>query len=327
MKIKITLITLVLIQCIHAQTITSGSLTPVIGESFTMNSIDVSSASPPLIEVCFDYSTSTLDPFNINHNIVNPTSTPYTSDFLTSNYCVEAFGSDYFYYTANATQIVQNGYYIFGTLLTYSDSRKIMQYPLTPGASFVDSYLGYMDDGSICYKRTGMISVDWHDNGTLITSQGSFNNIVQIKSFDQFDDVEIDCFTQTEIGSPNNTQNTIYEYFEMGRHYPLIRIDIIGPLGSEYLVGKQLLVTNLNLAQEKENPCAIYYNQQSIQINTLSNHQIKYGKLVDMTGKNVVEFSQIPSTFIIDLSSISSGLYLLELYDENHQQHSFKIIK
>jgi hypothetical protein len=329
MKLKVTLITLIFAQCIKAQTITSGSITPVIGESFTLHPIDVSSWSPVLIDYWFDYSSVTVDPFNITHDIADPVTTPYISNFPGSTYCVVAFGSDYFYYNASASGIVQQGYYLMGTLMEYSDTRKIMQYPLTPGASFSDPYLGYYTDpSSNCYKRTGNISVEWLDNGTLITSQGSFNNIVQVKSFDQWDDIEIDCFSQTEIGFSDNTQNTIYEYYEIGRHYPMIRVDVVGPMGFEYLVGKQLLVNDVSAEENNINPFIIFYNQQKLQIQTNKDNQLLEGHLVDMSGKvhyNFVHSDQ--ANYEVDLASLNHGMYLLELMDQNHKTRVFKILK
>jgi hypothetical protein len=127
----------------------------------------------------WDLSSLTYNPVGVI-GVADPASTPCASTFPSSNMSYVVPNGTWHYFIRTTTDLQWQGMNWPSSCvggLTFTDPRKVIDFPFNYQDSFTDTYAG--DDGS-----SGSVTVEYDGHGTLITPFGTFNNVARIKSTD-----------------------------------------------------------------------------------------------------------------------------------------------
>ncbi len=320
MKTKITLIFLVLGLKLHAQTITYSNFSTALTSSFNavlanQSSFNISLATTVGNGVTWNASGLTQQSGTPNITFIygNPTSTPNASLFPNSNYVFydPALTSvvSYEYLNYSSDSIVTVGQYAPSTSHeVYTNPDKTLVFPFAFNQSFTDNYAknNYSDATTFSSFQTGTRTVTYSGYGTLTLPQATFSNVALISEL------------RTNSLGPNSTT---YRWFEVS-------------------TGKQLLFYsenngNVNVAYNTDlntgvvdrlnNDEVLFYPNPAEDILFIKNqnklHQLN---LFNAQGQ-AIECTIINGS--IDISTLSKGLYLIEITDKNNLVKSSKFIK
>lgn len=198
-KILLSLLTLTVIS-LHAQPTLTSANEATIGTSFTYHYVDPAGVQPGNsgASQTWDFSTATPNGTTRVNNYVSVASTPYAANFPGSNLVQQVIDTAtiYLYHTTSASSTELNGiaFDAGGTpsIMTYSNSELLRQYPATYNSTSFDTYAGTLTMTlgpiTITTYRTGTYEYLADAYGTLITPAGTFTNTLRGKIRQVFTD-------------------------------------------------------------------------------------------------------------------------------------------
>ncbi|MBL4652216.1 MAG: T9SS type A sorting domain-containing protein [Flavobacteriales bacterium] len=215
-------------------TVTSADF-PVIGTSAILVN-----DSTPSVTIGGSGAGLTWDLANIlqhtidTNNFIDPTTTPFTNDFSTSNVALSAVNQDA-YFTNSATEATLDGFagdplnLGFQTAIVYSNVETLITFPASLGTSFNDTAgftmttdmeaFGLTNKDSLRIIRT-MYTVSTMDaEGNVTTPGGTFSSARQYKIQESIDSIYIfidDFLTATALGVTAQT----WELAPVGQFIP-----------------------------------------------------------------------------------------------------------
>ena len=134
-------------------------------------------------------------------------------------------GSDYTFYEYGADGVYELGSLDSGSnppdVITYTNSKKIMQHPFTYTQQYLDSFAlaGGADSG------TGAIQDTVESFGTLILPTDTFENVIRILITEVLDG--------TVGGNPVTIRRVSYRWYNLANRAPLLRLDSVDIGGSK----------------------------------------------------------------------------------------------
>src|SRR5690606_34595252 len=102
-----------------------------------------------------------------------------------------------------------------GTTLghVYTNTQQMLQFPLSMGTTFTDSYSGPFDWGGFTGTRNGTVTYTVDGYGTLMTSYGTHTDVLRVRLEREDTDVS---------GFGTSTASTVtFLWYKAGIHYPL----------------------------------------------------------------------------------------------------------
>lgn len=180
MHLSFTLLGLFVASALSAQvTITHGMLDQG-GTGSTMHLVtDMGSATTPSdgANQTWDYSSVTLQALG-TMAFIPAAGTPHAASYPGANWAFEqtvtGLGTDYSYLTINTSNIIMVADEVPSDPNAYSDTKHIMQFPLSFGNTFTDTWADTEGSGTVLWAYSG--------HGTMITPLGTFTNIVKVVS-------------------------------------------------------------------------------------------------------------------------------------------------
>jgi len=191
-------------------TIDQGNFAPSPGESFVLNASAWMDPGPGGANVTWDFSGLVIDTtFTLTY--LDPTTTPMTDSFPTATLAL-AEGGDYSYHAFDAS----GGYYLGWAgwyEIPYTDPEMTFQFPCTYSTQWVDDFHAEF----FSTDRDGTSNAEADGYGTLILSNGTFDNVLRIH------------LTRNYIDNNQFPENLyyvddIYYYLRPGTHYPLVEV-------------------------------------------------------------------------------------------------------
>jgi hypothetical protein len=259
---------------------------------------------------------------------VSSASTPYASQFPTSNVASTVDNATFDYFTTSSSGIIVNGAGGPSVILSYSDPETFIQYPFNYNNTFNDIFSAtYMVNGHQVY-RSGTINVLADAWGTITLPFGTFINALRIKNVVSIKDSSY--VTSPSVVVQNSTS---YHWFVPNKKFPVFEIKYSSTIinnvptsasksvnynSNSTTIGISTISTEVpaefKLYQNYPNP---FNPTTKIKFDVSESKQVKLA-LYDILGKEVailVNGTLKAGTYEYDLnaSSLSSGEYFYKL--------------
>lgn len=154
----------------------------------------------------------------VNYSGVNPTGTPYGSQYPAADVCSYVPSQGQYEYLEDdpaATYLL--GANSASLSMNFSaDKQKFMVFPLTYNDTWTDTYQASGNNAGFPFTRTGSMTATADGFGTLITPNGTYTNVLRIYYTQTFTDV---FASDTYFGD----QST-WSWYKEGIHYPIFSI-------------------------------------------------------------------------------------------------------
>jgi hypothetical protein len=294
--------------------ITYLGINPSVGQSYIqyndVNFFDAGSAGANItwdMSSMFSSSSSTV-------TIVSPSSTIDGSNFPNSNLGYDFGGGFVMYYKKSTTALQLYGIKLMGTLLPYSNPEDFLRFPFTYNDSFEDTWETEFESGGSTYYRGGTTTVTADGYGTIITPNGTYDNVLRVLLHQVYRD------STNFYGTPFVTEyeNIQYFWYKEGYNYQIASVFDLQADGSPYSAGgyytsnvtgiekisrndinvntypnpaKDFITFNIN-AQANESCEIIIYNSVGQETNLNK-------KFNSMQGNNTIE---------MDISNLNNGI-------------------
>lgn len=260
--------------------LTAAGINPVIGESFTLNNgvfVSPGTAGPGQT-----WNLAAMGGTSAGlTNVVSPGSTASGASFPGSNVaCENLAATTCNYYNTSSTVFTNTGIKAGSTLIPYSNPEDFLHFPFAYTNSYTDTWAGQFTSSGYTFYRTGSTTVTADGYGTLITPNGTYNNVMRVHFVQVYQD-------SAYIGTPYVTtyNNDEYMWYSNGIHVQVALVYTLtssagGPYtGSAYVTGSvginetentissfelypnpvgDLLNINLSLTENKEISVIVY---------------------------------------------------------------------
>jgi hypothetical protein len=194
----------------------------------------------------------------------------------------------------------------------YTDPIKFMQFPMTFGQTYSDTYTGAAPIGT----KTGMLNSTIDAYGTLTTPAGTFANVLRQKI--------VETATVTVSGQPSTIQFTHYYWFAPNVHHYLMAIIVAEPIGLPVPVPATYVATystgsgGTGINNEVlNNEIAVYPNpindRFTIQTGTLNVESVEVYNILGQKVLNKSFAGKNTSATTIDNLQLRSGYYFLKI--------------
>jgi len=334
MKILFLLIAILVSSNLFSQITLTSSNNPSPGNTMLSIDCDTAGISEGNSGANQTWSYPTLSRHDsISFHWVAASSTPYGSQFSTSNIASTFNDTDYSYFTTSSSSFISNGLGAPGLVIPYSDPQTNMQYPFTYSNSFTDSYAASFSAGGITVFRNGTTTVTCDAWGTLILPGGTFPNSIRVKYIDVSRD-------SSNPGAPIvlRSTNTSYSWYVSNKKFPVFQIGyysgsfngIPQPTTKSVIyypnnptIGivqlSSIIPDQFNLMQNYPNP---FNPQTKIRFDVPSASSNLRLVVFDELGREIavlVNQNLSPGSYEVkwDATNLSAGVYYYRLFTEN----------
>ncbi|MBK9331635.1 MAG: T9SS type A sorting domain-containing protein [Ignavibacteria bacterium] len=262
---------------------------------------------------------------------VNPGSTPYASQFPSSNIATTEDEATFSYLTSSSSNLISNGSAGLGLTINYSNPQTYLQFPFSYSSNFTDNFAAHYSSQGFEVFSTGTVTVTADAWGTITLPAGTFSNALRLKFVTVTND-------STSIGI-STSNATSYSWFVNGRKLPIFTITYTSfsfngfPLGSDKSVNYSdhvtIGITNIStetpgeyrLSQNYPNP----FNPATTLEFGITKPEFVSLKIYDMLGKEtavLVSAKLRPGTYKYNFnaSGLTSGIYFYTLKTENFSE-------
>lgn len=211
------------VQCAAQPTITAGQASPVIGETYLYRS--GAYMSPGFGWSGGDMDLSSFTPTGTNNRVfVDPASTTYASYFPTATVAEVSGPGAWGYYRSSANGFEQTGVRSASSSLICAGGINVVPYPINYNDIVYDDYTCSGLSLGESFTRTGSSTVQADGYGNLITPYGTFNNVLRIAIYNNYNDLGTNIDDYGIVSS--------YLWYKPGIKMPLVGIyDLTGSFG------------------------------------------------------------------------------------------------
>lgn len=315
-KIYLFASSIVLTSAVYAQpVIQSTGLNPAVGESFVTNSSDWVSEGSAGSNVTWDLSALTI-------NQVTPVSIEAPSgSFPNSNVDYNFVGSSQLYYYNNGVK--QTVYYQMAgtTLITFSDPMDMVTFPLDMSMNFTDNFTATFTSSGYNFVRQGTNEVVADGYGTLITPEGTFTDVLRVKT--------TQIYTDTYSLGTIDYEVYYYSWYKNGYHMPLANVYDLNTFQGQTLYASYIETDGLSVDESTQDYLSVYPNPVVDLLTFKNTADLKAYELVDINGKVLIngEINSLDLTTGIDVSGLNSGVYFIKVTNSGNLVKTTKIVK
>lgn len=248
-------------------------------------------------------------------NIVNPSTTPYASNFPSANYGykeVQGAATNYRYFSLTTAKMERVGSYV-SNVNTYTDPQVEYVFPLALGTTNYDTWANTNSStgGTYDLKCVG--------TGTLIIPSGSYNALlVRVHLTESF----IDIYAYYWYSSDNGA--ILVSYIAGDGFFIAESAYYLGSLSID--VEENEFITDIRYNNPVENEFTLYFESKS--------NAVYAYDVMNATGQNILEGSLESingntEKLSVDFSNLRSGIYFFSIRPENSGQKpkTLKIVK
>lgn len=307
-------------------TLTGPGINYVIGTSFTNNTCNYVSEGSSGANQTWDLSSMTVTN-STQISIESPANTQYSSSFPDANIAwVNGSSGQVAYYNGSASSLQFYGMHIPGTAtLSYDDPEDQLQFPLTYNDSFTDTFYTEYTANGITFYREGTTTVTADGYGTLITPEGTFDNVLRVHTEQIYQD------SANISGSPYiiDYDTDVYSWYKEGYHSYLASNFSLsstnGPQSSASYISNLPVSTN---EITRDISCKVFPNPASEKINIeLSAKDDVSVKMINSAGQEVeTTVHKQGQNLQLDVSGLPEGLYLVRIVQDETNLITKKIV-
>jgi len=263
--------------------------------------------------VTWNFSSIQSNSQTLTINVVDPSQTPYGSMFPSANYCyIEGPTLTYVYFNLSSSKMERIGSWRNGTLNTYTDPQTEYIFPLTLGSYNYDTWDNTLSSSG------GIYELECIGYGTLILPMGTFNDVLMVRV--HLEEFILDFDAYFWYSSSNGS--VLVQYIPGdGLFIPesLAYTTVIN-------LGTSIESSELSNQFKYNNPVksslSLYFENE---IESDLNYQVLNAMGQQLHTGVIVRNS---SEAEIDLSHLSSGVYLLTLKEEKtNAEKTIKVVK
>jgi hypothetical protein len=317
-----------------AQPTLNTNSSPSVGFTYSTSQVDLGSTleGPAGANVTWDFS-SLQDTGAVNtFNFVDPSGLPDASSFPTATIAYSGLldGVDFSAYLRNsATSFELLGSAIsspFGNfVIPYTDPMKLFSFPTTFNSSYSDTYrsdftadLGF---ASTTTTTTGTMSYEVDGYGTLITSSGTYNNVLRMKKYDvSFDTSFTSIAGEEQPPAYSESRSLSYEWVVVanGESIPVFVITTdtsITEFEETYSRSASHSYSEefTGLKSNQATDFMMFPNPTEGKFVATVSNQIREIQICDITGKTVLTFApdadQLNDVQEFDITNLPAGIY------------------
>jgi hypothetical protein len=262
------------------------------------------------------------------YNVISPSSTPFSGSFpgatiIVSNTSFETYS---FYHIDNTSYdylgsaSVNSG---VTTITPFTKSETFLVFPVSYNSSFSDNFSYSFQTSGYTFSTAGTISGVADAYGTLLLPQGTFNNVLRVKTIQDYSN------TNDIPGSqPGNSQILTYSWYDAGTRYPLLTITYTtSGTNTTKSVYYYDYLTSANKYKDPKTFEIISYSNPAKDIITVDfcipGTSDVFFSLFDLTGKNIITQTRpnlAKGRYIhkIDTENLLPGIYIIQAKTENN---------
>ncbi len=256
---------------------------------------------------------------------ISPVGTPYESNFPIANLCAQLTNggvTSYQYYKTDSSNI---SYYGFASpSLIYLQSDPIIQnhFPITYNSIFSDSFAAHYTTNSIDVYRIGSSTLIVDGYGSLTTPTGIYQNVLRVKSVQNYIDTFMNSTTLIGTGAALITS---YYWVSAVTKSELLFVYYANSIALGQSNYSKMVVYYpgiVNGVSELNNQLkfSLFPNPatNNIKLSTTANTSITQINLADILGKNyMLNYKKENNDFIVDVSELPTGMYFLQATTNN----------
>lgn len=256
-------------------TLSATGINPAVGDQITMNNCAYTSPGSAGANQTWNFSSLSSTGTSTSTG-VQPSSTPYSATFPTSNVAY-ANGGGYVYYKCNSSSWETNGIVTPNSVVfNYSNNEDMLHYPFTFNNTYTDAFACTFVNASYVYYRRGNVTVTADAYGTVTLPSGTFTNVLRLHFVENYQD-------STNIASTPfiiTYQNDEYMWYLNNNHNPIVALYNLTTTSGSSTGG--LFMSNV-VSGVNENSLANSFSVSPSPANTLVNFHLRLDKPEDMT--------------------------------------------
>ncbi|HBS88602.1 MAG: hypothetical protein A2W91_18350 [Bacteroidetes bacterium GWF2_38_335] len=302
--------------------LTSEDITPLPGETFTMNFMEytwIDAENSGGENKIWDFSDLGISS-SYEMTCLEVTGSPFEDYFGSSSYCIliDFSSPRYLYYSIENNFLNEEGYGSINVVETSEDPISWVHYPITYSDIFIDtiktSY--YTTAGDTFRTDEGICHCKADGYGTLILFDATYEDVIRIRCIDTFRVIDLED-TLDIIG------NRFYWYKENFHHY----IFLLGG-NTSYSATYVIPTPNINLEIENKTDPSVYPNPIVEDINIVIPFHFEEAviEIMDINGNKVFNDKISSSRYKADIGFLSPGFYYARIF-VNSEVYNYKIIK
>lgn len=289
---------------LFAQNLTRTDVGYTAGDNYTMYVSDYVNPGSTGTGVTWDLSGMTN-----NSQVTAAVTANSGGAFPTANVKITQSNGGVVYYNISASKMELVGLDAGGTVFTYSNPQTYMQFPVTSSYNYTDACAASFSVSGYAFNRAGTIQSEYSGTGTLITPEGTFTNVVRIKS--------TQTNTDTYAGGTINSSIVAYNWYKAGVNHELANVsDITGAQTSQSAYYTSV-PANLGLDDNELINLLMFPNPTTGSIHINSDEVISKVEVYQLSGELAMEQSSNNTSLEMDLSALNTGMYLVKVYGTN----------
>ncbi len=325
-NIYLSIIGVLVMLNLNAQiTLTSTSSTQQCGNSF--NYVVIQSPSFNVTQSganqVWDFSSATGTSVEFNYVLLSNSSLPSTYP-LTD--VVETSSGTENYFSKSTSDYSLEGQYLPGIAkIIYTDKREFLKFPISYNDVFEETFSGTIENLTYnqTFDRAGTIEIKADGYGDLILPYATVDNVLRVRSVYDYSD--------TFYGSEMFTySDTIYTWYNLDVNSQIASKSVGYLNGGLYISGatymeESSLVTGFEEFNNDEKLISVYPNPANDYISISNANKVLSINIHDIKGVLVKSINGESASKQINISDLSSGLYLIK-YSTNNCSYIEKLI-
>lgn len=325
---------LIIINTADAQSpvLDAANTNPVIGEFFSGSPVLYDDPGNTGANQTWDFR----DPNNApspptpgqSRNYMNPSNSGKSAFFPNAN--IAAYSqelSSYNFYSTQVNDLSLHGFYNLNpeNIVSYSDPKKLLQYPFSLGSGFTDTYEGSFTTPLGIVIRKGKVVVEADGYGKLILPLSTHNQVLRVNYSDEYSDSLVGG------SSVNRYTNKTINWHSPGIHHPILSLSETYELinGSPVFQSQSgLSLSDPFLGTEnifsRQNAVQVFPNPAKTFLQLMAPCRIKNLFCYNYLGQNQqVEISGN----MVNTENLSAGIYLLMFQADSNEILFARFIK